>query len=154
MQLLASLQDTNTYLPPNVQISNAVDNGLQVDAQRLIRGQLVTTFSTDAIQSWDTPDHTPELIRSIAGMLIASRYYSKLISQDSADDVPNYALDLYQKAIAMLAQIRAGTLIVVDGNGVPIPGNDTGSNPQGDVFPNDADTSGPKFTMSRVLTST
>lgn len=152
-QILASLADINTYLPPNVQISNTVDLGLQVDAQRLIRGQLANSYSAATLIGWTTPDTTPELIRAVAGMLIASKFYARLLSQEDVDGIPGYALNLYNQAIATLIGIRSGTIILTDSDGNPIVSIDTGPDPQGDMSPNDADTSGPQFTMSRVLTS-
>jgi hypothetical protein len=144
-QLLASIEDVNTFLPPNVQVQDSSAQ-LQVDAQRLIRAQLAAVYPPTTLALWVNPDSTPELIRAIAGRLIAARYYAELISQESGDEVPGYALSLYTEAIMMLASIKDGSLIVVDVNGDPIIGNSTDLDPSLDVFPNDGI---PVFTMVR-----
>lgn len=149
-EVLASLSDINAHLPSNVQIDNSVDDSLQVDALRLIRGQLVTIFTPAVLVSWDKPDDTPELIRSIAGRLIASKYYARLVSGETGDAEPPYSISLYQQAVGILADIRAGIQIVVDSDGNPLPQDTIGSDPVGDVFPNNVSGS-PVFTMSRPL---
>lgn len=150
-EILANLQDINTHLPPNVQINNADDPGLQVSAFRLIRGQLVSIFTPIILNTWDSPNTTPELIREIAGRLIASKYYARVLSGNDVDEVPGYAVSLYNQAISILADIRSGVQIVVDADGNPLATDDIGPDPQGDVYPNDTSTPGPQFTMTRVL---
>ncbi len=147
-EILANLSDINTHLPPNVRATEALTD-IQVDAQRLIRGQLTAIFSSTIISEWDKPDDTPELIRGIAGRLIASKYYARLVSQESADELPGYASGLYLEAIGMLTAIKSGALIITDDNGDEILGTDLGPDPQGDVFPNDSSTP-PFFTVDRV----
>lgn len=150
MEILASLSDINAHLPPNVQVDNSVDDSLQVDALRLIRGQLVSIFSAPILTSWSDPDTTPELIRSIAGRLIASKYYAKTVAGNVPDEYATYAAELYQEAIGMLADIKSGVQIVVGLDGNPLPQDTIGSDPSADVFP--TDTSGsPVFTMGRPL---
>lgn len=150
-EILASLEDINAHLPANVLINNAVDNSLQVDAQRLIRGQLVSIFTPAVLNAWLTPDTTPELIRTIAGRLIASKYYARLLSGEDADAFPTYSVNLYNEAISLLSDIKSGAQIVVDAGGNPLAQDTIGSDPVNDVFPNDQSTDGPQFTMSRAL---
>lgn len=147
-EILASLSDINAHLPPNVQISNNVDDSLQVDAQRLIRGQLVSIFSGTILNSWDTPDNTPELIRSIAGRLIASKYYANLVSGQVPDEMAAFAVSLYNEAISMLADIKSGVLLVVGTDGNPLSQDTIGSDITSDMNPL---TGSPVFTMGRAL---
>jgi hypothetical protein len=147
MQLLASIEDVNTFLPPNVQISDSSPQ-LQVDAQRLINSQLVTVFPPATLSGWTDPAHTPEIIRAIAGRLIASKYYALLISREVPDETPGYALDLYNEAIALLAMIKSGQIEVIGPDGNPIPGNETDLDASLDVYPNDDN---PMFTIERAF---
>ena len=62
-QLLASIEDVNAFLPPNVQTQDSSAQ-LQVDAQRLIRAQLAAVYPPTTLASWINPDSTPELIKS------------------------------------------------------------------------------------------
>lgn len=151
--LLADLTDINAHLPANVQVNNAVDDSLQIDAFRLIRGQLSAVFDSSLIASWISPDTTPELIRSIAGRLIASKYYADLVAGNAPDEMAAYAVSLYQEAIGMLTDIKAGTVMLVDTNGNLITQDDIGTDPSLDVYPNDQSTPGPQFTMDRVFGS-
>lgn len=153
-ELLANLADINTHLPANVQIDNEVDVGLQVDAHRLIVGQLTSVFTTAQINAWVDPDSTPDMIRSIAGRLIAAKYYARVLSGEAIDEIPGYAMDLYKEAISMLVGIKDGSIIVVGPTGDPITGVDIGSDAQGDVFPNDTSVPGPVFSMGRIISST
>ena len=148
-ELLASIPDINAHLPINVQIDNSVDDSLQVDAYRLIAGQLVEVFTTSIITTWTSPENTPDQIRSIAGRLIASKYYARLLAGETPDEIPPYSVSLYNQAVGLLSDIRAGNLTVIgiDGNPIVDPDTDTSE----DVFPNDTSTPGPQFTMSRIL---
>lgn len=148
-ELLASLEDINTHLPANVKATDSLTE-IQIDALRLIRGQLTAIFTPAILSSWDVPANTPELIRGIAGRLIASKYYSVLVSQQYADELPGYSVTLYSQAISMLSDIKSGALVVVDEDGNVVSGTDIGSDPQGDVFPNDS-TAGPYFEMGTVF---
>lgn len=146
-EILASLQDINTHLPEDkAKMLDSSDDQLQVDAQRLIRAQLSGVFQPSTLASWVDPDDTPELIRGIAGRLIAGKWYATLYSEDELG-VSSFAQSLYAEAITMLAEIRAGTLVVTDANGEPIETNllDFTS---GSFYPNDS-APGPFFTMEK-----
>lgn len=147
-ELLASLNDINAHLPPNVQISNDVDDSLQVDALRLIRGQLVSIFTPMVLNSWTTPDTTPELIRSVAGRLIASKYYANLLSGQVPDEMAAFAVSLYNEAIGILTDIKSGVELVVGTDGNVLPQDTIGSDPALDMNPV---TGSPVFTMGRAL---
>jgi len=147
-EILASLSDINAHLPPNVQISNDVDDSLQVDALRLIRGQLVTIFTADVMNTWISPDATPEMIRSIAGRLIASKYYANLVSGNVPDEMAAFAVSLYNEAIALLTGIRSGQIQVVGADGNVLVVDNIGSDSATDMSPISGS---PVFTMSRPL---
>lgn len=148
-ELLASIQDINAHLPINVQINDSVDDSLQVDAYRLIAGQLVSVFSNTVIVTWTSPDTTPDQIRGIAGRLIASKYYARLLAGETPDEIPPYSVSLYNQAVGLLADIRSGNLIVIGTDGNPI--SDTDTDISEDMYPTDTSTPGPQFTMDRVL---
>lgn len=148
-EILASLSDINAHLPSNVQISNDVDDSLQVDALRLVRGQLVSLFSSTVLNSWDVPANTPELIRSIAGRLIASKYYANQVSGNVPDEMAAFAISLYNEAIALLIDIKSGAILLVDVDGNPLPQESTiGSDINLDMSPISGE---PVFSMSRAL---
>ncbi len=147
-EILASLSDINAHLPPNVQISNDVDDSLQVDALRLIRGQLVSIFTGAILTSWNSPENTPELIRSIAGRLIASKYYANLVSGNVPDEMAAFAVSLYNEAISILTQIKSGQIIVVGLDGLPLPQDTIGADSNLDMSPISGT---PVFSMGRAL---
>lgn len=148
-EILADIADINTHLPPNILANDALTD-IQVDAQRLIRGQLGTAFDITIINTWVSPATTPGEIRGIAGRLISAKYYARLLSQESTDEFPGYPTMIYKEAISMLTDLKLGNtvLIGVDGNIISlINGGDLTT---ADVFPNDSSTDGPYFTMSRT----
>lgn len=113
-QILASIADINGQLPPDskARIDDADDGQYQIDAANVIRGNLAGTFKPTTLVSWTTPETTPPLIRSVAARLIAAKWYSSLYSEDDPT-VAAYAQWLYNEAVAMLADIRDGTLTVL-----------------------------------------
>lgn len=146
-ELLASLQDINGWLTDDKLEANETNTAqLQIDAQRLIRGQLASSFTPTVLSSWITPATTPGLIRAVAGRLVAAYLYKKVYSEEGMQ-IPAYAQDLYDEAIAMLTDIRAGNLTVTDDDGNPIDGN-TESLSSADFFPNNS-SDPPYFTMSQ-----
>lgn len=144
-QILASLTDINGFLPDDkAHLSDGEDGQYQIDASRVIKGNLAGVFTPVTLKGWDAPSNTPALIRGIAGRLIAAKYYSKLYSEDEPDG-STYAQNLYNEAVGMLAQIREGLLLVVDDNQVPIEDNQLSLTDA--VFePNDS-TIGPIFSI-------
>lgn len=146
-ELLASLDDINRWLPVDkLEATNANSDTFQVEALQLIRGQLASSFTPVILASWDNPTDTPQTIRAIAGRLIAAYLYRAVYSEDVAN-IPQYAQELYNEAISMLAQIRANQLIVLDGSGNPI-GQNLLAESASDVWPNNT-TDGPYFTMAQ-----
>lgn len=143
-ELYATIDDINTHLPPGkAEIEDAEDDLLQVDAVRFIRSKLTGTFATTTLALWVDPTTTPEVIRAIAGRLIAAKWYAEIYAEDSDEDA-RYAQRLYDEAMMMLQQIIDGQLIVTDPvTGDPIEG-ETGTLTEASFWPNDDN---PKFTM-------
>lgn len=137
-EILASLDDINVHLPDDkAKMQDSEDNELQIDAARYIRSLLAGFFSAATLVSWDSPADTPELIRGIAGRLIASKYYATLYSED-VGDVSAYAQWLYNQANLMLDQVRTGTLTLLDATDTPIPIEGGISLDSDDFYPNDS----------------
>jgi hypothetical protein len=144
-ELYASVDDINAHLPENkAAISDADDDLLQVEAWRLIRAKLSTTFATATLNTWTDPDSTPGIIRSIAGMVIAAKWYAELYAEDSDADA-TFANNLYLQAIDLLNQIAAGLIVITDDDGEPLA--DTSSLSSDDFYPNDSVP--PVFTMGK-----
>jgi hypothetical protein len=144
-ELYASVDDINAHLPEHkAQISDADDDLLQVEAWRLIRAKLSTTFATATLNAWTDPDATPGIIRTIAGMVIAAKWYAELYAEDSDTDA-TYANNLYLQAIDLLNQIAAGLIVITDDAGEPL--SDTSSLSSDDYYPNDSVP--PVFTMGK-----
>jgi hypothetical protein len=149
-EILASLDDINTHLPDDkAKMEDSDDNALQIDIARYVRSLLSGFFSAATLVGWDTPADTPELIRGIAGRLIAAKYYAILYSED-IEGVNNYAQTLYNEANMMIEDIRTGTRTVLDVNGVPIAVEGGISLTSDDFYPNDSAPAA-KFTMDRVF---
>lgn len=136
---LADLEDVNVHLPDDkLEVDDAIDPALQRDAERIVKGYLSGVYEPTVLAGWDTPDNTPELIRAIAGRLIAAFYYRQRYSEDSLDD-PQYAQIKYNEAMALIMELRAGTIDLVE-----VPGD---SDSILRFWPDDT-TDGPYFTMA------
>jgi len=132
--LFATLEDINVHLPADkMQITDAGDDLLQIDAYRLIRSRLAGTFSPEVIATWASPVTTPEMIREIAGKIIAAKFYATLVSEDEPDG-SLFAQNLYNEAIMALNDIRNGTLTVLDVDGNEL---DNGALVETSFYPND-----------------
>lgn len=146
-ELLASNEDINGFLPDDkLEATDANSSAFQVDAVQLIRGQLASSFTPTVLASWADPTSTPQLIRQIAARLIAAQIYKKAYSEERSQ-IPEYAQDLYNQAIEMLREIRAGNLIVLDTSGNPIA-TDSLALGSDDLGVNNS-TDGPFFTMTQ-----
>lgn len=144
-ELFATVDDINAHLPENkAAISDADDDLLQVEAWRLIRAKLSTTFATTTLNTWADPDSTPDIIRTVAGMVIAAKWYAELYAEDSDADA-TFANNLYLQAMDLLNQIAAGLIVITDDTGEPLV--DTSSLSSDDFYPND--TVPPVFTMGK-----
>lgn len=142
---LADIDDINQHLPTStLQMTEAEDEPWQTDAERIVRGYLSGVFSAATLASWKAPGSTPDLISSIAGRLIAARFYASKVSGE-VPDWNDYSDQLYKEAISLLEQIRTGDIIL---EGVPesVVGDHITSD---DFWPNDLEDPAPKFTMSQ-----
>lgn len=143
-EILAGLEDVNVWLDNKVRMYDSDDNDLQIEATRIIKSTLAGVFTPTVLFAWDTPDNTPELIRGVAGRLIAAYWYKNKYSEDDTD-IPAYAQSLYDEAIRMLVDIRSGVLTVLDEDGNPIAESGLETNETW-FWPNNT-TIGPVFTM-------
>lgn len=149
-EILASLGDINTHLPDDkAKMPDSDDDALQIDIARYIRSLLSGFLSPATLVSWDSPADTPELIRGIAGRLIAAKWYASLYSED-VDDVSKYAQWLYNEANKMIDEVRTGVRVLLDVNDVPIPLEGVISLTSDDFYPNDSAPAA-KFTMDKVF---
>lgn len=113
-ELYATLEDINAHLPPGkAEIEDAEDDLLQVEAFRFIRAKLVGKFATTILALWTDPDNTPEIIRTIAGMFIAAKWYMEIYAEDSDEDAV-YATNLWNQMMQLLNDILMNNIIVID----------------------------------------
>lgn len=111
---LASLNDVQTHLEEaRIRVDDTDIELLQLEVSRTIKGMLSNTFSATTLAAWDEPANTPEMIRSIAGRLIAARHYIKKLSEEQVD-VPEYGQWLYDNAMLDLNGVINGSLILVE----------------------------------------
>jgi hypothetical protein len=145
--LLANLDDVKRWLPDDkLQVTDGSTSNFQVEAYRIIKSQLAGVFKPLTLHGWDSPDHTPMIIRSVAGRLVAAYLYREAYSED-IPTIPEYAQTLYNEAMSILDKIKAGTLTVVDDNDNPIEDNQLDMSP-GDFYPNN-EAPGPFFSMTQ-----
>lgn len=139
--MFASNSDIQSWLGEDkLPVTDAISRKAKVDADRLIRGQLAGVFTLVTLASWDTPEHTPEIIRGISGRICAAYIYKEVYSEETTR-IPQYAQDLYDTAISMLQDIKTGNLIVIGVDPVTEVPSTAGIL---SFFPDD---SKPKFTM-------
>jgi len=149
-EILASLDDINVHLPDDkAKMQDSDDDELQTDIARYIRALFSGFYSTAIISGWNSPSNTPELIRGIAGRLIAAKWYARLYSED-VDGVSAYAQYLYNEANRTIDQLRTGMLTLVDGLGVEIVNEGNIFMDSDDFFPNDS-AGPPKFSMDMTF---
>lgn len=143
---LASLSDINVHLPEDkLQVVEADLDELSREAARIIRGTLAGVYTPVELASWTDPDSTPELIRSIQGMLIAAFVYSRAYAEDQIE-VPAYAQNKYDFAMRLLNGIVNGTESVLDVDGNAMVQQTHGLTD--DSFTSSAE---PKFRMDSVF---
>lgn len=149
--IYANLDDINLHLPDDkADMDDATASGvIQVDITRFVRALLVNTFPATTIAGWDSPTNTPEIIRAIAGRLIASKHYSTIYSEDT-DGIPDLAQQLYNEATMMINDVRAGRLTVIDASGNEVMPSEDLRFSSDDFWPNDS-TGAPKFTMGQTF---
>jgi len=96
-ELLASLEDINTHLPSDkARMQDSDDDSLQIDVFRYVRALLAGFFPVTTLSGWNTPANTPEIIRGVAGRIIAAKWYATLYSED-IEGASEYAQALYKR---------------------------------------------------------
>jgi hypothetical protein len=154
--MYVTLDDVNMHLPTDKLEITAPDLNLyELDARRIIRGFLAGVFPAVTIAGWTDPTETdstttgyvPELIKAIAGRFIAAFYYKERYSEDSLE-IPAYAQQKYDEAMALINGIIAGTLTMIDVVDTPTDSNVLTAD---DFWPNG--TTEPVFTMDDTLFS-
>jgi len=116
---LATFEDGNRWLDQTkIRFENASDAEPEVAiVDPIVKSHLIGAFPNDVGQ-WDesgTPESTPELVRTICGMLMASFRYAKKYSEETTEP-SSYSGQLYAQAMLMLEQLRNGTLTLEDVN--------------------------------------
>jgi hypothetical protein len=128
----ASYTDANAWLDEE-KLAFVSDGDAQKEAasaERVIRGELTDRYGIVVIDDWVTT--TPELIKTIAALLMASYRYAKVYSEAGLG-VSNYATALEQRALELLRGLREGTIDIGDIVGV-VPVGALGFE-RGDFFP-------------------
>ena len=145
--MLADLDDINTFLPTDkleATDGNDAITRFQVDVDRIIKGNLSSVFTAATLAGWADPATTPVFIRSVAGRLIAAFWYSLRYSEQMPDWDRTYPQRLYNEALAMIEQVRSGTVIIV-------PGLVPGTQFDNSYFLPNNDTTPPFFTVDLVI---
>jgi hypothetical protein len=146
--MFASKTDIQAWIQSDkITIDDANSEKANIEATRIIKGQLAGFFAPIVIASWADPDSTPELIRSIAGRLTAAFMHAVVYSEESDREISAYSQWLYTQAMLMLTQILTGDSVVTDGDGVPI---DTSGGGLLSFFPDDT-APAPMFTVEQVF---
>lgn len=146
--MFASLTDIQAWIQSDkIPVDDANSQKANIEATRIIKGQLNGFFAPVVIASWADPTSTPELIRSIAGRLTAAFMHAVIYSEESDREISAYSQWLYTQAMLMLTQILTGDSVVTDGDGNPI---DTTGGGLLSFFPDDS-ASPPMFTVDQVF---
>jgi len=113
-EIMATLEDVNAHLDGEV-IEATPDNTdlVQVSVARVIRGYLSPLYDSATLMAWATPETTPQIIREIASMLIASQvYFNEAARTSLIIDDDNFAQRLYDQAMALLQRVVDGLIII------------------------------------------
>lgn len=147
MILYAGKTDIQAWLQPDKIVVDDANSGKpNIEATRIIKGQLTGFFAPVVVATWADPNSTPQLIRGIAGRLTASFMHATIYSEESDREISQYSQWLYDGAMALIAQILAGTLVVTDDDGNPI---DTTGSGLLSFFPDN--TTVPLFTIDKAF---
>jgi hypothetical protein len=148
-EILATLDDVNANLDGHVVEADAENSKLiQVSVARVIKAYLSGAVPATTTVVWVSPETTPDIIRSIAGMLIAAQVYYNEISKASTNvETTSYAQVLYNRAIGLLDKIISGEIASLGGSEAPPPSIYTLTTD--DFFP--VDSTDRAFTLSMEL---
>lgn len=147
--MLADITDVQTYLPADRIPTDAGDiAGYQLSVERIVKGYLVGIFTASTMAAWTTPTTTPQIIREVAARMIAGYRYRDRTSEETPGGIEEttYGQRLYNEAMMMLNDIRAGNLDVIGTDEVLI---DTSSTSDIAGFPDNTTT--PTFTMGAIF---
>lgn len=119
---LCSIDDINSYLPAGsnqtgivVEANDVNADAIQISVLRVIRGYLSRILTVATMASWIDPEDTPDIIREVAAMLVASQLFINQTSGSTVDlDLRNYGQVLYDRAVMVLQEIVNGTIIIPD----------------------------------------
>jgi hypothetical protein len=111
-EILASVRDVNAYLEDRVVKADDVNTELiQISVARIVRGYLARVVPNTTMATWTDPEHTPEIVREISGMLIASQlFFDKTIMSAVDIDDRHYAQILYDRAMKLLTDVVSGVV--------------------------------------------
>lgn len=144
--MFASKTDIQAWLQSDkILVNDANSQKPNIEATRIVKGQLAGMFSPLVIPAWADPNSTPELVRSVTGRLAAAFLHASIYSEESDREISQYSQWLYNGAMATLAQILIGTSTVIDDSGNPIDTTGAGIL---DFFPND---DSPIFTIAKYF---
>lgn len=113
-EILASLDDVQAHLPESIVLADEDNTNLiQISVARIIRGYLARVISNATLVTWTNPAGTPDLIREVAGRLIAAQlYFNRTATATTSIEERSFAKMKYDEAIAILEGIIAGTEIL------------------------------------------
>lgn len=147
MSVFASKTDIQAWLASDkFKVDDANSQKSNIEATRIVKGALAGMFTPIVVSTWADPDTTPELVRSVTGRLAAAFIHAEIYSEESDREVSAYSQWLYDGAMALLAQIIAGSEIVLDDDGNPISTTGEGLL---SFFPDNTTT--PVFTMDKFF---
>lgn len=102
--------DIQTHLPVDKLLVDAVPDSIteiELDVERVVKGELSGTFEPLTLAAWDTPDHTPAYIRAAGGRLGAALLYALRLAQEFPG-YTDYAQHKYDEGMEMLAKVVGG----------------------------------------------
>lgn len=113
-EILATLSDVNAHLDGKVVEADADNSSLvQVSVARTVKAYLSGVIDAATMATWTNPDSTPDAIREVASLLIASQvYFSETAKSSTVVEARHYAQILYDRAIALLDKIIAGLTVL------------------------------------------
>lgn len=114
LEIMASLNDVNANLDGEVVEATASNTDLiQISVARVIRGYLTQVVDPTIMVTWTSPEATPEIIREVAGKMIAAQLYYNETAKSTTNVTPtHYAQILYNQAIALLNMIVQGEVSI------------------------------------------
>lgn len=118
LEIMASLNDINANLDGEVVEATASNTDLiQISVARVIRGFLAQIVDPTIMVTWTTPETTPDIIREVAGKMIAAQLYYNETAKSTTTVAPtHYAQILYNQAMELLNQIVQGEVVI---GGIP-----------------------------------